>query len=61
MFTGLIFVFIGLLILLYPQILVVMFSALLIIFGLGIMTASWQFRRFRRESQSSFVNWITRY
>ncbi len=61
MFTGLIIVFIGLLILLYPQILVFMFSTLLILFGVGIMTASWQFRRFRKRSQSSFVNWIIRY
>ncbi len=61
MFTGLIIVFIGFLILLYPQILVVMFSMLLILIGLGIMTASWQFRRFRKQSQSSFVNWIIRY
>jgi len=61
MFTGIIIVFIGLLILLYPQILVFMFSMLLILFGLGIMAASWQFRRFRKQSQSTFVNWIIRY
>ncbi len=61
MFTGLIIVFIGFLILLYPQILVFMFSMFLILFGLGIMAASWQFRRFRKQSQSSFVNWIIRY
>ena len=61
MFTGLIIVFTGLLILLYPQILVFMFSMILILFGLGIMTASWQFRRFKKQSESSFVNWITRY
>ncbi len=61
MFTGLIIVFVGFLILLYPQILVFMFSMFLIFFGLGIMTASWQFRRFRKQSESSFVNWIIRY
>ncbi len=61
MFTGLIIVFIGFIVLLYPQILVFMFSMFLILFGLGIMMASWQFRRFRKQSQSSFVNWIIRY
>ncbi len=61
MFTGLIIVFIGFIVLLYPQILVFMFSMFLILIGLGIMTASWQFRRFRKQSQSSFVNWIIRY
>ncbi len=61
MFTGLFFVFLGLVILLYPQILIAMFSAILIVFGLGIMAASWQFRRFRKRSESPFFNWITRY
>ena len=45
MVTGLFFVVTGVLILRYPQILVVMFSMLLILFGLGIMATSWQFRR----------------
>jgi hypothetical protein len=61
MFTGLAFVFLGLLILLYPQILVIFCAAFLILFGLGIMAASWQFRRLRRESGSRFINWIVRY
>jgi uncharacterized membrane protein YqjE len=61
MVTGLIIVFIGLLILIYPQILVAMFSGLLILFGLGMMAASWQFRRIKRRSNSQFINWIVRY
>ena len=61
MMTGLFFILMGLLILFYPQILVIMFSALLIVFGLGIMATSWQFRRFRRHSESRFINWIIRY
>jgi len=61
MFTGLFFVFLGLLILLYPQILLFMFSGMLILFGLGMMAASWQFRRLKRESESRFINWIVRY
>ena len=61
MVTGLFFVVTGVLILLYPQILVVMFSMLLILFGLGIMATSWQFRRLRRRSESRFINWIVRF
>jgi hypothetical protein len=40
---------------------VVLLSAFLILFGLGIMAASWQFRRIRRRSDSAFINWIVRY
>ena len=61
MMTGLLFVVMGLLILFYPQILIMMISGLLILFGLGMMAASWQFRRLRKRSNSQFVNWITRY
>ena len=61
MVTGLFFVVTGVLILRYPQILVVMFSMLLILFGLGIMATSWQFRRLRRRSESRFINWIVRF
>ena len=61
MMTGLFFVFLGLLILLYPQVLVAMLSALLILFGLGMMATAWQFRRLKRHSGSRLVNWIIRY
>ena len=61
MITGLCFVIAGILIALYPQILILMISGLLIMFGLGIMAASWQFRRFKRQSTSRFMNWIIRY
>jgi len=61
MITGLVFVVVGVLVLLYPQILVVMFSSLLILFGLGMMAASWQFRRMRKQPESRFINWIIRY
>ena len=61
MITGLFFVILGILILFYPQILVVMLSALLVLFGLGMMAASWQFRRMRKASASPFINWIIRW
>ncbi len=61
MMTGLFFVVSGVLILLYPQILVVMISSLLVLFGLGMMAASWQFRRLKQQSASRFINWIIRW
>ena len=41
--------------------LVMMISGMLILFGLGIMATSLQFRRFHRQSSSRFINWIIRY
>ena len=61
MITGLCFVMLGVLIWWYPQILVAMISGFLILFGLGMMAASWQFRRLRKHSESRFINWIIRY
>ena len=61
MITGLVFVGIGVLVWFYPQLLVALFSAVLILFGLGIMATSWQFRRMQRRSTSPFINWIIRY
>ena len=61
MITGLCFVLFGVLVLLYPQLLAFLFAAFLILFGIGMMLTSWQFRRVRKQSQSRFVNWIIRY
>jgi len=61
MVTGLIFVLIGLVILFYPQILIIMIASLFILFGFGLMATSWQFRRLRKQSQSRFVNWLIRW
>ena len=61
MLTGLFFVFLGVLILFYPQILVVMLSTILMLFGFGMIVASWQFRRLRKRSDSRFINWIIRF
>ena len=61
MVTGGFFIALGVTILFYPQILVIMLSTLLILFGLGMMAASWQFRKLRKHSDSRFVNWIIRF
>lgn len=61
MITGLIIVLFGIAILLYPGILIVLTSSILILFGLGMMLTSWQFRRLRKQSESRFVNWIIRW
>ena len=61
MWTGLFFVVTGVLIWFYPQILVGICSGALILFGVGMMAASWQFRRLGKRSGSRFVNWIIRY
>ena len=61
MITGLFFVGFGVLIVFYPQLLSLMVAGLLILFGLGMMAASWQFRRMQKRSGSPFINWIIRY
>ena len=61
MITGLFFVGFGVLIALYPQLLSLMVAGVLVLFGLGMMAASWQFRRMQRHSESRFINWIIRF
>ena len=61
MITGVFLVIFGVLILVYPQLLVAMIAGLFVLFGLGMMAAAWQFRRLKRHSQSRFVNWIVKY
>ena len=61
MITGFCIVILGIAILFYPQILVALISGMLILFGLGMMAASWQFRRLRKQSGSRFINWIIRF
>ena len=61
MIIGLFFVLAGALIALYPQILVIMIAGFLVLFGLGIMITSWQFRRLHHKANSRIMNWIIRY
>ena len=61
MVTGLFFIFFGVLILLYPQLLVALIAGVFVLFWIGMMATAWQFRRLKRPWQSRFVNWIIRY
>lgn len=61
MVTGLAIVLIGVLMFVRPEILSYMIASLFVLFGLGMMATSWQFRRARRSSQSPFIKWIIRY
>lgn len=61
MITGVLFIIMGLLILIYPQILIAMISGILILIGVIIMSISMRFRRMRQHAQSGFMDWITRY
>ena len=61
MITGLFFVLAGIFIAVYPQILVILIAGFFVLFGLGIMITSWQFRRLHRQANSRFMNWIVRY
>ena len=61
MITGFSLVLFGILVLIYPQLLAILFASFLILFGLGMMATSWQFRRLRKRSESRFINWIIRF
>ncbi len=61
MITGLCFVLFGILMWWHPELLAYLVSGLFILFGLGMMAASWQFRRLRRSSGSRLMNWIIRW
>ena len=61
MLTGLALIGLGMLIALFPQIVVAMVSGFFMMLGLGVCIASWRLRRLRRQSGSPLVNWITRF
>ena len=61
MLTGLFLILMGVLILIYPRILVLMIGLLVIGLGVSVMAVSWQFRRLRRKAQSPFTQWIMRW
>ncbi len=61
MITGLFFILAGILIAVYPQILVIFISGFLILIGFGIIMMSLQFRRLHRRANSRFMDWIIRY
>ncbi len=59
MIIGLLLIVFGLLIAMFPQILVALFAATLILMGIGLCAASVQWHRVRRER--SFFHWIMRF
>jgi len=61
MLTGFLLIAFGVLVAVFPQIVVAIVSTILILAGLSICAMSWQFRRLRRTSDSTFVNWIIRF
>ena len=61
MVTGLLLMVFGVVVALYPQILVATISTLLILTGLVFCMISWQWRRLRRRSEVPFVNWFIRF
>ena len=61
MFTGIVLILLGVLILWYPQLLTIFFALLLILIGLTTDAAGYQFRRMKRSSGSRYVNWIARW
>ena len=61
MTTGIFFIVMGVLVAMFPQILIAIVSGLLILIGLIIMSISWRWRRLRRASESPVVNWMMRW
>jgi hypothetical protein len=61
MLTGLTLFIMGWIVLIYPQVLVVLFSGILIATGATIMLISWRMRRLKQAHHSRFVNWVIRY
>lgn len=61
MITGLFFILAGILIAVYPQILVIFISGFFILIGAGIMMMSLQFRRLHRKANTRLMDWVFRY
>lgn len=61
MAIGLTLFLIGLVIMVYPQILVAMIAGTFMTLGIILMTISWRLKRAQRNHQSPFMNWFIRY
>lgn len=61
MSLGILLILFGILVAVFPQVLVAIVSIFLITTGLMICLASWQWRRLRRKSNVPFFNWIIRF
>ena len=61
MLIGLLFIAVGLLVAVFPQILVIMVSTLLVVMGLGVCAVSVQWHWLRRATKLPFTSWLTRF
>ena len=61
MVIGLLLIGFGLLIAIFPQILVAMIASLLVLMGVGLCITSVQWRRLRRASSKGSAHWMLRF
>ncbi|GEM_PF-3382818 len=61
MVAGVFLIAFGVLVAIYPHLLVAMVSTICILLGLGMCAVSWQWRSARRRSQGSFFKWMARF
>ena len=61
MLTGLLLIGFGVLIAVFPQIVVAMVSGFFMMLGLGLCITSWRLRHLRRQGGSPFMNWLIRF
>ena len=61
MIIGLFLIVAGVLIALFPQILVIMVSSTLVLAGVLICAVSWRMRQFRRTGQGQALTWWWRW
>ena len=61
MVTGCVLIAFGVLVALKPQVLVVLVSVCFMSAGMVVCLMSWQWRRARRRSPNTFVNWMVRF
>ena len=61
MTIGLLLIIFGVLVILHPEILAFMFGGFLIMIGLGMLAAAWQFRRMKKAVKSNLMSWFFRF
>ena len=61
MSTGVLLIVFGLLVAVFPQILVAIVSGALVMMGLTLCLISWRWRKLQRRSDNPFVNWMIRW
>ncbi len=61
MVTGFLLILFGVLVAIYPRILVAMVATILIVTGVGLCLLNWQWRRLGQKARGSWVNWMIRF